>query len=718
MLVEIIVVSSLFVARKAYKGDKTTKKGLSDKKKAFSFFKKRKLTSPASENIRQQQLTEISTGVDETEERQANKKANQNLSLSLGGLGMATVGAVVYPPLALLSIPAIVYGGAWPIYTKTYQELKQGKIGTNALSAITITGCLSLGYFVVGSVLTSVYCLSKKLLLKVQSDSKKSLIDVFKQHPRFVWVLTDGKEIETAFEDLKLGDIVVVQAGEMIPADGIITDGIALVDQHILTGEAQPAEKEVGQEVFASTIILSGRINFKVEKAGEETVAAKIGDVLNNITDFKAATQLKAEAIADKTALPTLIASGLSIPLIGPYGALAILNAHFKYRLSVIAPISIMNHLNLASKSGVLIKDGRTLELLNEVDTIVFDKTGTLTKEEPHVGAIHICAEYDEKQVLTLAAAAEHKQTHPLAKAILKKASEEQLELPDLEETEYKIGYGLTVTINNQLVQVGSIRFMELAEISIPEQLKETIESSYQEGHSLVFVAVDSRLVGAVELCPTVRPEAKRVIEQLQQFPNIKSIYIISGDDETPTKKLARELGIDHYFAETLPENKGELIEQLQNEGKFICYIGDGINDSIALKKSQVSISLRGASTVATDTAQVVLMDESLEQLVGLFKLAQKFEANMHSSFMYLLVPTMIGIGGVLFLNLGLIYTLILTTTGLTAGVINAMLPVFKNQNEAVKNIGNNHGAIPLPAPPTLAPSPLLSSEKLGKSGK
>jgi Cu2+-exporting ATPase len=714
MFVEIIVVSSLFVARKVYRGGKATKKGVTDEKKVFSFLKKRKLISTSSENIRQQQLTEITKGVDVKEELQANKKANQNLTISLGSLGVSTVGAVIYPPLALLSVPAIIYAGGLPIYTKTYQELKQGKIGTNALSAITITGCLSLGYFVVGSALTSVYCLSKKLLLKVQSDSKKSLIDVFKQHPRFVWVLTDGKEIETAFEDLKLGDIVVVQAGEMIPADGIITDGIALVDQHILTGEAQPAEKEVGQEVFASTIILSGQINFKIEKAGEETVAAKIGDVLNNITDFKAATQLKAEKIADKTAIPTLIASGLSIPLIGPYGALAILNAHFKYRLSVIAPISIMNHLNLASKSGVLIKDGRTLELLNEVDTIVFDKTGTLTKEEPHVGAIHTCAEYDEKQVLTFTAAAEYKQTHPLAKAILKKASEEQLELPSLEETEYKIGYGLTVTINNQLVQVGSIRFMELAEIPIPEQFKETIESCYEEGHSLVFVAIDSRLIGAVELCPTVRPEAKKVIEQLQQFPNIKSIYIISGDDETPTKKLAGELGIENYFAETLPENKGDLIEQLQNEGKFICYIGDGINDSIALKKSQVSISLRGASTVATDTAQVVLMDESLEQLVGLFELAKKFEANMHSSFMYLLIPTMVGIGGVLFLNLGLIYTLILTTTGLTAGVINAMLPVLKNQNESFNHIGNNNEAASLPAP-TVASSPVLSSTKLGK---
>jgi P-type E1-E2 ATPase len=380
--------------------------------------------------------------------------------------------------------------------------------------------------------------------------------------------------------------------------------------------------------------------------------------------------------------VPTLLTSALSLPLVGPYGALAILNAHFKHRMGIVAPISIMNFLNLASQSGILIKDGRTLDLLNQVDTIVFDKTGTLTKEQPYVGSIYTCAAYDANAVLTFAAAAEYKQTHPIAKAILQEARVRQLPLPNINEAEYKVGYGLSVAIGQQLVQVGSDRFMEMTGTVIPAAIRNTLECCYTQGHSLVLVAVDNQLVGAIELCPTMRPEVKTIITQLRQRHHIKSIYIISGDHETPTRRLAQELSIDHYFAKALPENKADIIEQLQHEGKFVCYIGDGINDSIALKKSQVSVSLRGASTVATDTAQIVLMDESLKQFVDLFDLAQEFDGNMRTSFMCLFIPTLVGIGGVFFMSFGLVHTMILTSVGLSGGMLNAMVPLLKSQRK------------------------------------
>jgi Cu2+-exporting ATPase len=351
--------------------------------------------------------------------------------------------------------------------------------------------------------------------------------------------------------------------------------------------------------------------------------------------------------------------------------------------MGIVAPIGIMNFLNLASQRGVLIKDGRTLDLLNQVDTIVFDKTGTLTKEQPYIEAIHAYAAYNEADVLTFAAAAETKQTHPIARAILHKAEMWQLTLPHIDEAEYKVGYGLSVVMDHQLVQVGSARFMEMTDITIPAATKDTLEFCQEQGHSVVLVAVDNTLVGAIELRPTLRPEAKEVIARLKKRRHIKSIYIISGDHETPTRKLAQDLGIDHYFAQTLPEKKAELIEQLQDEGKFICYIGDGINDSIALKKSQVSVSLRGASTVATDTAQIVLMDESLNQFADLFDLAKDFKSNMRTGFICLLIPTVIGMGGAFFLQFGMLQTLILTTSGLMAGVANSMLPLLKRKEPA-----------------------------------
>ena len=277
-------------------------------------------------------------------------------------------------------------------------------------------------------------------------------------------------------------------------------------------------------------------------------------------------------------------------------------------------PISVLNFLQMTSQEGILIKDGRALELLSEVDTIVFDKTGTLTEEQPHVGAIYTCHSINENELLTYAAAAEYKQTHPIARAIQQEALNRELRLPEIEKTTYEIGYGLKVRLNEKVVLVGSKRFMEMSEITIPSEINAIQQQCNEHGYSLVYVALDGQLAGAIELHATIRPEAKHIISELRQRGF--EIYIISGDHEKPTKKLAQEVGIEHYFAETLHENKATLIEALQKEGKAVCFVGDGINDSIALKKANVSVSLRGASTIATDTAQIVLMNENLTQLV------------------------------------------------------------------------------------------------------
>ncbi|MGQ4808064.1 Potassium-transporting ATPase ATP-binding subunit [Candidatus Entotheonellaceae bacterium PAL068K] len=645
--------------------------------------------APFLGDTRRQQCKALSSAADKRDRGEDEQKNDRKLlPIALISLGFATAGALVYPPLGLLSLPGVLYA-TMPLHKSTFKALKEGKVKVDTLATITVIGCLVKGYYIVLGLTSVFYSISSKLLLKIKDDSRKNLINVFKQHPSFVWVLIEGTEVETPFETVQPGDKVVVRAGELIPADGTITEGIVSVDQHILTGEAQPVEKEVGDQVFASTVVLSGKICIEVERAGAEATVAKIGEILNHTADFKSTTQLRSETLADRTVLPTLIAGGISLPFLGSNGALAVINAHFKYKMRILAPISILNFLNMASQDGILIKDGRTFDLLNQVDTIVFDKTGTLTEEQPYVGHIYTCATYDENEILIYAATAEHKQTHPIARAILQEAKVRRLSLPQIDDVEYTVGYGLTVGLDNQLVRVGSSRFMEMVGISIPPIMKETWAYCHNQGHSLVMVAINSHLVGAIELLPTVRPEAKSVISQLQKRRNITTMYIISGDHETPTKKLAQELGIDHYYAETLPKTKAELIEQLQAKGKFVCYVGDGINDSIALKKSQVSISLRGASTVATDTAQAILMNGRLTQLGRLFDLAQDFSANMHATFRTILVPMFIGMGGAFFLNFGLLYTVILNQVGLLAGVSNVMAPWFRYQRNGSKTNGN-----------------------------
>ncbi len=250
----------------------------------------------------------------------------------------------------------------------------------------------------------------------------------------------------------------------------------------------------------------------------------------------------------------------------------------------------------------------------------------------------------------------------------------------------------MDVVLDRWTVRVGSQRFMAEEGLALPPAAQSTKDAAQQHGHSLTLVAVDKLVIGAIELQPTIRPEAKAIVRGLRQR-GIESTYIISGDDEAPTRRLAQQLGIDHYFAETLPEAKADIIEQLQQAGKMVCYVGDGINDAIALKKAAVSISLQGASTVAVDTAQVILVDESLSKLCELFDLAADFKRNMEQTFGLVLAPHALSLFGILFLHFGLLPVIILCQFGLALGVGNALLPRFQYDQSAPKRLEDKRDA-------------------------
>ncbi len=430
-------------------------------KETVKRFQEGKLALFFSDTRLEQQL-ELSSLADRNpnEVSEAEKEINRCLVSSSVSLGLATAGMLFYPPLTPLSVFGIAYGSI-PLWREAYQSLvEEKKFGIAGLASIAAITLLLTGYYFAASLGYALYFLAEKLLIKTQDHSKKSMISIFFEQPRLVWIQkacpgpesakegTDGIEIQIPFEALKVGDMVVVNAGEVIPIDGTITDGYASIDQRMLTGESQPAEKEAGEAVFASTLVLSGKIYIQVEKAGQDTVAAQIGHILNHTLDFKSNVELKGQEIADKSALPTLALSILAWPISGLVAALAVLNANAGENIRTIAPICLLNFLQIASDQGILVKDGRALELLSEVDTIVFDKTGTLTEEQPHVGAIYTCQGINENELLTLAAAAEYKQTHPIARAIQQEALNRELRLPEIEKATYEIGYGLKVGID------------------------------------------------------------------------------------------------------------------------------------------------------------------------------------------------------------------------------------------------------------------------------
>ena len=603
------------------------------------------------------------------------QQANLYTGVALACLGVTTAGKLFFPPLALLSIPGLIYT-AYPFMKAGIDDLRTNrKVTATTLDLISIPGVTLMGNFFAASLAVSLLSLSQAVLKRTEDRSMQSIVNVFGQHPQTVWALVDGTEVERPFADICAGDLLVVTAGQMIPADGIIISGAASIDQRMLTGESQPTEKSVGDEVFAASLLLAGRVLIQVERAGETTIAAKIGEMLAQTAGFKATFTSRSEELANRWTLPTLAAAGLALLRFGVGGSIAILLSSLGYNLRIVGPLSMLNFLRLAAQNGVLVKDARSLELLQTIDTVVFDKTGTLTLEQPQVQQIHTYNGWSETEVLTYAAAAEGRQSHPIARAIRDAAQAQALSIPAIDEARYEVGYGLKVTLNDKMVRVGSERFMQMEGVNIAP-VAELHTTVHDAGHSLVLVSINGALAGAIELAPTIRPEARHMIEGLQARG--LTLYIISGDQEQPTRHLAQTVGIEHYFANTLPEQKASLIQTLQTSGKRVCFVGDGINDAIALKQADVSISLRGASTIATDTAQIVLMDAALDQLTGLFELTQAYETNMRGNHVASMAPGLIVIGGVFLLHFGVITSIMLYNVGLMAGVTNAMTPLLR----------------------------------------
>ncbi|MDQ6975539.1 MAG: heavy metal translocating P-type ATPase, partial [Mariprofundaceae bacterium] len=630
---------------------------------------------------RQQLQLELDSGVQEDLEKYK-REANRNLVLSAGATSMALM-ATFSPLFTLLGIAGIFYL-ARDIFGLVWHDMKRGHyFSVYLLSLVLLVGMIASGHLVLAAFSGLMGGIMMKIIKKAEDNSQKHLLDVFSGHPSKVWVEKDDVEIQIDFNDLKKDDIVIVNAWEVIPVDGVIKSGLATIDQHLLTGESQPVEREDGDTVFASTLLLSGRVSIIVETAGEDTLAAGIGHLLNNTQHYKDNMMARGQKLADSFLPWELGIGGLTLFTLGPSAALAALWSGFGANMAILGPLSVLNYLQILSRQGILIKDGRVFESMRQVDTVVFDKTGTLTMEQPTVGMIHTFMGFDENEVMRFAAAAEHRQNHPVAKAIVSKADELELILPEMDDASYALGFGIQVTIEERLVQVGSLRFMQQKEVELPDDILPLQQLAEQQGYSLIYLAIDQQLAGMLEMHPTIRPEAQEVLHYLKQRG--LTLYIISGDHEEPTRHMAEKLGIHHYFSEVLPENKADMVQKLRDKGKFVCFVGDGINDAVALKSAQVSISLKGASSAATDTAQIIFMEQSLRRLPTIFDLSDEFEQTMNNNLVGSVMPGIVNIAGIYLLHTGIALGMTIFYLGSLVGLGNTLMPLAKHQDKKVE---------------------------------
>jgi len=646
-------------------------------KKGFIAIKKVFLISMGGVQDRDKQLQQLTAQQDKNAANTVDQKLDRRINISIGLMGLAAVGSFFYAPLLRIAASGTLINNL-PVFQELSKNLKKGRITTELLEVVSQISLLITGYFFLTTFVCFIALLDLKLLRRTEEHSQQQLIDRFSQKSHSIWVIIDGEEVEMPLEAVRKNDFVVINAGEMIPVDGTVVEGIATIDQQSLTGESQPVEKENGATVFATTLVLSGRILIQAEHTGSATNAAKIGHILEQTQDFKESLRLRGKKIADGFIAPTLFISSLTLPVLGTSSALAILWSGFGYDMKLYGPISVLNFLHIMAKNGILIKDGRSLETLQQLDTVVFDKTGTLTVDQPRLGQIYPLAACDEETLLTYAAAAEHRQSHPIAKAILSAAHQRGLVLPAIEDAAYEVGYGIQVRLNDKMIQVGSVRFMQHRGIHLPTEVNAVQSQAHDMGSSLVYVAVNDHLAGVLRLDPCVRPEAKRIINYLHAEGI--AVSIISGDHEEPTRRLAHELGVDSYYAETLPAQKAELIAKMRADGKSVGYIGDGINDAIALKGANVSISLSGASTVATDTAQIILMDGDLARIESLFEISKAFEKNMQANYLNSMIPGVITLSGVFLLHMGVVGALAVYFTSEIIALTNCMMPLIKDE--------------------------------------
>ena len=637
------------------------------------------------ESFFQQQVALAETNQPPAERSPTEQKINRNLTESVAVAILNSVGAIVYPPLMWLSVPFLLRRWHCVFQAARNEVAEESKIGFSVMVTLGETSLLLLRKFWVSALFDAIYMCSEKILFTIRDTSTHNLLNVLGETPSRVWCLEDGVEVEVAVDQLTIGDCVVAHAGEMVPVDGEIVSGFATLDEQMLTGEAQPAEKIVGDTVYAGTVVLSGILTIAVEKAGSATVAGQIGEILNQTADYRSMIELQGEKIADASVVPTLALSAATLAVLGPVSATALMSCFVGFQLRYTSPLAVLNFLQIAAQERILIKDGRALEALSKVDAVVFDKTGTLTLAQLSVGNIAACGEYTERDVLRYAAAAEQKQAHPIAHAIRQMAQQQQLDGLDIFDASMTTGFGLDVCVADAQdaktwVRVGSERHIRQKQIEIPAEMQTKAAAYQAQGCSVVYVALDDQLAGIIELCPTIRPEAEAVVAALKARDITP--YIISGDQALPTRNLAEQLGIEQYYAQVLPQDKAAFVTELQQAGRTVCFVGDGINDAIALKQADVSVSLSNATQVANETAQIILTDDTLTQLPMLFTFADDLQANMRGNLMAGTVPGLICIGGVFFLNFGVLAAGVLSWTGLTLGVANAMRPLVRYRNQ------------------------------------
>lgn len=504
-----------------------------------------------------------------------------------------------------------------PLLKEGASEALKGGITSKVLEATAVGVSLARRDFLAAN--------STNLMLTIGEYMEESAVhrsdDLIKELARpnieEVWIEVNNhgkkslKKIATA--DVKVGDIVVVGAGESIGIDGYIVEGTASVNQVSMTGEAEPVKKERGDRVMSGTVVEDGRIKIWAESIASESATARIKSYIQSSLNEKSAVGLKATKLADKLVPVTLSLAGVSYLLSRDMTRVAsVLQADYSCALKLATPVAFKSSISKAGRNGVLIKGAKAIEALASADTFVFDKTGTLTHGSLSVVKVHsFKKEFTEAQLLNLTASAEEHYFHPVAEAIVKAAREIGFHHIHHDEVEFIVAHGVKTYVGGKEVVIGSRHFLEDDEQISFSKHEKIIKNEVDSGLTLLYVGYDKELLGVIAMRDTMRENAAQTLARLRKL-GVKELIMLTGDVQSKAGQVASELGIDRVYANCLPTDKAGIIEQLKAEGKKVAFVGDGINDAPSLTKAHVGISMQKGADIAKATADISLLKDDI----------------------------------------------------------------------------------------------------------
>ncbi len=603
----------------------------------------------------------------------------ERLKLPALATGIAVLGSIGLPIPAFVIIGTVAVA-ATPITKRAMHSLTvEHRLNIDVLDVLALALTAVHGSFLAPAITVGLVELGEAIRERTARASRREASDLVASVKLFAWVERDGEKQQLPIDDVRRGDTVLIYPGDMIPVDGVVQDGKALVDEQHLTGESMLTIREHGQRVFASTLVRDGQLTVRAEQVGGDTRAAQIIRVMQDAPVHDTRIENYAANVADRAVLPTLLLAGAVLALTrDPSRAASILITDFATGVRVSVPTTILAAMTAATRRGVLIRSGRAVEQLSKVDTIVFDKTGTVTRGQPAVTQV-LCLNPSSKEaeILALAASADQHLTHPAAEAIVRYAKEREVTIHACEEWQYRIGLGVQAQIDGHTVLVGSGRLLRGEGISLDEVHEQ--HGFLREGNqSVMYVASGDVVQGAILYADSLRPESRDVIEALRAFG--MEIHMLAGDNHRIASVVAQQLGIPatNTHAEAFPEQKAAVVSALRAKGRRVAFVGDGINDSPALAYADVSVSFGGGSDVAREAAEVVLMENNLRGLLTAITTARQTMHLIRQNIGIVVAPNLAALLVAVLFRLGPVTATVINHGSMVIAGLNGLRPLLK----------------------------------------